>query len=70
MQVIAAFAAAGFTVALESIRDFIEEIRFRAKVAEVVITGLFSTLHGFLHGHTVVAVKAVAFDDRRIESLP
>ncbi len=67
VQVQTFLATAGFAVGFEQFFQFLEQVGFSAKVAEVVIAFSFCFGHGFFHRGTVIAVEAVAFDDDRVD---
>ena len=57
------FPDAGLAEVSERRFEFVEAVRFRAEVAEVVVALLGLFLHHALHIGTVVAVECIAFDE-------
>src|SRR5690606_11472980 len=62
-------ALTGFSVGLEQALEFFEQIRLRSEVAEVHVAARERLGHLLLHRHAVVAMKAVALDERGGDAL-
>ena len=67
MDVVAFFAAAGFTVGLKQLGQLGEMVGLRAEMAERHVAFGLGFLHGFLEVDARKAVKAVAFDHGGID---
>ena len=69
MQVLAVLAASGLAVAAEQSFELLEQIGVGSEMAEAVLAAGERLRHFLLHRRTVVAMKAVAFDECGCHSL-
>ena len=69
VQVITAFAVAGFTVGFKGFGDQIKVVGFRSEVAELfALFGEFG--NRVFHGGAIIAMEAITFDDQWFDFFP